>query len=135
FDTSSLPDTATITSVKVKMRRNGLTGTDPFTTHGNLAMDIIKGTFGGAALESGDFQTPANASDVATFTHPTANGQWAEATVPSWAFSIVNLTGKTQVRAYFTLDDNDDVSDDYISFASGNHSTTSYRPVLEVVYQ
>ncbi len=135
FDTSSLPDTATITSVKVKMRRNSVSGTDPFTTHGDLVLDIKNGSFGAVSLEKSDFEAVATLTNVATFTKPTVNGQWAEALLPSNAFSVVNPTGKTQVRVYFTTDDNDDLGNDYLSFTSGNNSTSSYRPVLEVVYQ
>ncbi len=135
FDTASIPDTAAITSAKVKIRRQGLSGTDPFTTHGNLILDLKQGKFGNAALEKTDFESQATLTNIATFTRVTKNGQWAEANLPSTAFSAVNTTGKTQVRVYFTKDDNDDLGNDYLSFTSGNSSTSSYRPVLEVVYQ
>ena len=41
---------------------------------------------------------------------------------------------RTQLRVYFTLDDNDDTGNDYIGF-SGGEATTANRPVLVVTYQ
>ncbi|MFH1331652.1 MAG: clostripain-related cysteine peptidase, partial [Actinomycetota bacterium] len=36
FDTSTLPDNAVVTGVTIKIRRSGITGTNPFLTHGLL---------------------------------------------------------------------------------------------------
>ena len=43
------------------------------------------------------------------------------------------MTGRTQVKVRFNLDDNDDLSGDYMGFRSGEATTTS-RPVLIVNY-
>ena len=45
FNTISIPDNAIITSAQVKIKRQGLTGVDPFTTHGDLLLDIRNGAF------------------------------------------------------------------------------------------
>lgn len=42
IDTSSLPDTAVVISVTVKVKQASVTGTSPFTTHGGLLVDIQK---------------------------------------------------------------------------------------------
>ncbi len=75
FDTSALPDTAVITKVMLKIRYQGLVGTDPFTILGGLKVDIRKPYFGTSlALAVGDFQAGANLDNAATFrTTPVSN--------------------------------------------------------------
>ncbi|MCJ7723573.1 MAG: hypothetical protein MUP03_05535, partial [Anaerolineales bacterium] len=68
FDTSTLPDNAVINSVVLKIKKQGLIGTNPFTTHQGLIVDIRKPFFGTAlALVTGDFQAVAGKSAVGTF--------------------------------------------------------------------
>ena len=45
----------------------------------------------------------------------------------------INKVGVTQFRLRFTLDDNDDMGNDYIKFFSGN-STDANRPALIITY-
>ena len=134
FNTSDLPDDAVITKVKVKIMKQGLVGTDPFTTHGPLRVDIRKPFFGAAAtLEIGDLQAAAQAGAVASFgTTPT--GAWYIGTMSAAGLPFVNLTGTTQLRLRFNLDDNNDLGADYVSFYSGNDATVSNRPQLIVQY-
>jgi len=133
FDTSSLPDTAVITSVTLKVRKQGLVGTDPFTTHGALRAHIRKPYFGSAlSLENGDFQAGASTSSMATFSStPVAN--WYSATVGSALWPHINKTGTTQFRLKFNLGDNDNLIADYLRFSSGNAGAT-VRPQLIVEY-
>ncbi|MFL6194817.1 MAG: S8 family serine peptidase, partial [Thermoanaerobaculia bacterium] len=59
FDTSSLPDTATIVSARLVLRRALIGGTNPFDTHGNAWVDVRTGGFNGSVtLEPADFQAP-----------------------------------------------------------------------------
>lgn len=135
FDTSSIPDTATITSATVQMRRGTSSGTNPFGTHGTCQLDIVTGAFGGAnALASADFQAAATAVNVGTLSNPTANGVLSTATLSAAGLAAINKTGRTQFRAYFTLDDNDDLGNDYIGFYGGEATTATNRPVLTVTY-
>jgi hypothetical protein len=60
FDTSSIPDGATILSATVRLRRGSLTGTSPFTTHGSCQVDIVNGAFGGSTTLSGNDSNAAN---------------------------------------------------------------------------
>ena len=54
---------------------------------------------------------------------------------PSWpSFQFINKTGVTQFRLRFTLDDNDDMSADYMTFRSGNYPVVNDRPELEVEF-
>jgi pectate lyase len=137
FDTSSLPDGATITSAVLRLRRGGSSGTNPFGTHGTCFVDIKGGTgfSGSAALQTGDFQAAADATQVATMSNAAANGDWSSGTVSAAGRGFVNKTGKTQLRVYFSVDDNDDSGDDYVGYYSGNDATAGNRPVLEITYQ
>lgn len=135
FDTSAIPDGATITSVTLELTRGGGSGTNPFTTHGPLTVDVRSGGFNGSVvLEAGDFQAAATAAGVATLSTVTVNGQVSSASFGATGVAAVNKAGTTQVRLAFTLDDNDDQGTDYVGFYSGATSTTSNRPRLVVTY-
>ncbi|MBX3038790.1 MAG: amidase domain-containing protein [Anaerolineales bacterium] len=135
FDTSTLPDTVSISSATVKVRQQGaVTGTNPFTTHGNLLIDIQKPYFGtSASLVAADFQAVAGQSSVATFISTPINS-WYSAFLNSAGTLQINLTGTTQLRIRFSLDDNDDNGADYIAFASGNNTAVANRPQLIIQY-
>ena len=50
FDTSGIPDNATIVSVTLRLRRGSVSGTNPFTTHGVGWVDVRTGAYGAARL-------------------------------------------------------------------------------------
>jgi hypothetical protein len=137
FDTSSIPDGATILSATIRLRRGSVTGTNPFTTHGTLFVDIKSGTgfSNSASLQTGDFAAAADAAQVATMTAANANGDTSTGTLNATGRTWINKTGKTQLRVYFSLDDNDDTGADYLGWYSGNDATAANRPVLEITYQ
>ena len=65
FNTASLPDNAVIARVVLKIKRQSVAGTNPFTTHGKIAVDIRKGAFSNnAALQITDFQATAGKPGV-----------------------------------------------------------------------
>jgi hypothetical protein len=139
FNTSSIPDTATITRVKLKIKRHSLIGTNPFTTHGRLLLDMRRPFFGGSvALAPADFQAaavaPAGKIRAGQFSStPVSGGAAYLAILPATSFQFINKAGTTQFRLRFALDDNDDLGADYMAFFSGN-SILSERPELEVEY-
>jgi hypothetical protein len=134
FNTSVLPDKAVITSVTLMLKKQGVVGTDPFSTHGNLLADIRKPYFGGTAyMEIGDFQAAASLANVTSFNSVPVDN-WYSALLGTSSYAFVNLTGSTQFRLRFAVDDNDDLSADYVSFFSGNYATASLRPQLIVQY-
>lgn len=132
FDTSTLPDNAIITSAALQIRRHSTVGSNPFTFLGALRADLRKISFGTAALDLNDFRTAANRNNVAVFsTTPISN--WYSGTLSATARTYINRTGTTQFKIYFTLDDNDDLSADFMRFFSGNAGAAS-RPRLAIQY-
>jgi hypothetical protein len=134
FNTASLPDNAVVTRVTLKIRRQSVTGTDPFTTHGKVVVDIRQGAFGSLeALQAADFQAPASQPAAGVIANlPTATG-WYTTRLKPVAYPFINLTGVTQLRLRFQTDDDNDAVADVIKFHSGN-STAANRPVLVVEY-
>ena len=136
FDTSAIPDGATILSVTLRLRRGTLSGTNPFTTHGTCWVDVQNGSFSGSTtLQTGDFQAAATAVQAASLTNAAANGDWSEGSLNASGLAAISKTGPTQLRVYFNLDDNDDTGNDYIGYYSGDNTTSANRPQLVVTYQ
>jgi serine protease len=136
FHTGSIPDSATILSAQLQLKRGTVSGTNPFTTHGSCRVDVHNRFFGtGIGLEAADFQAAATAVNVATLSNPTTNGALSIGTLNAAGRGAINRLGRTQFRIYCTLDDDDDRVFDIIGFYSGNNSTPSNRPKLIVTYQ
>ncbi len=136
FDTSSIPDGATILSATVRLLRGTLSGANPFTTHGACWVDVQTGGFSGSAtLQTGDFQAVAAAVQAASLSNAASDGTWSEGSLNASGLAAVNKTGTTQLRVYFNLDDNDDNGNDYIGYYSGDNATSAFRPQLVVTYQ
>lgn len=136
FDTSAIPDGATIISATLRLRRGTVSGTNPFTTHGTCWVDVQTGGFSGSTvLETGDFQAAATAVQSASLSNALANGDWSEGSLSSAGLAAISKTGTTQLRIYFNLDDNDDTGNDYIGYYSGDNTTAANRPQLVVTYQ
>jgi uncharacterized delta-60 repeat protein len=133
FNTASIPDNAVVTSAHLDIKRQGIVGIDPFTTHGNLLLDIHSGSFSNnLALQSSDFNaTGTPGASQERFIPLTSN--WYTAQFNSTNLRFVNKYGLTQFRLLFTLDDNDDMGTDTIKFFSGN-SVIGNRPSLVITY-
>jgi Zinc carboxypeptidase/Fibronectin type III domain len=136
FDTSPIPDGATILSATLRLRRGTLSGTSPFSTHGTCWADVQTGGFSGSTtLQTGDFQAAATAVQAASLGNAASNGTWSEGNLNAPGLAAINKTGTTQLRVYFNLDDNDDTGNDYIGYYSGENTTAANRPQLVVTYQ
>lgn len=123
FDTSSLPDNATITSAIVQIGNHGYFGANPFKVLGHLWTDIYRGPFSGkAALQLTDFealaQSPNGARKVASF-HKTINGPF-RATLNATGRSKINKTGLTQLRLRFAIPTNGNERADGLIFAGSD---------------
>lgn len=136
FATGGLPNVAVIQSAVLKVKQCGApVGADPFTELGSLVASIREGTFGTAALQMTDFEAAASAS--------TAVGTFNETPVDSWYSANLNATGRgyinavsgaTQFRLRFTLDDNNDANANYMKFCSGDAATSENHPELIINY-
>jgi hypothetical protein len=137
FNTAPIPDSATLLSATLRLRRSSVAGTSPFLTHGACTADIKSsgGFAGSTALTPEDFQASADAVAVATLSSATANGQWSIGAVNAAGLAFVDKAGTTQFRVAFTLDDNNDLGADYLGWNSGDSSNAGNRPQLVIVYQ
>jgi hypothetical protein len=139
FPTYYLPDNAVITRVILTIKAQSVAGTDPFTTHGNVLVDIRYGPFGYfgpfgiKALQATDFQADASMGSAAVIPN-TPVGGWYWTTLDSSSFKYINLTGITQMRLAFQLDTNDDYGVDTVSFFSGDYVEQQARPHLLIEY-
>ena len=139
FPTYYLPDNAVITRVILTIKAQSVAGTNPFTTHGNVLVDIRYGPFGYfgpfgiKALQATDFQADASMGSVAVIPNNPVGG-WYWTTLDSSAFKYINLTGITQLRLAFQLDTNDDSGADNVSFFSGDAVDQQSRPHLLIEY-
>jgi predicted outer membrane repeat protein len=133
FNTAPLPDAATIVLARVRLDKQGLVGTNPFTTHGALTMDLAKPYFGSAvSLATNDFQAGYTVAGAGTVSS-TPSGAWYTGTLNHSGYTAVNKTGTTQLRLRFNLHSNLDNGADYLAFYSGNASSAQ-RPQLLVYY-
>ncbi len=132
FATASLPDDAVITSVTIKIKKLSVTGTDPFTTHQNVLLDIKSGSFESPTLQITDFQAAASMDSAGRILNSPLDN-WYSTTLDANAFQYINKTGSTQFRLKFELDDNDDRGADTVKVYSGD-SVLANRPQLLIEY-
>jgi hypothetical protein len=139
FPTYYLPDNAVITRVLLMVKKEGVSGTDPFLTHQNIQVDIHHGAFGFLGpfpfrgLQASDFQSPSSLDAVGLIQNNPLDG-WHWAWLDPASFQFIDLYGYTQVRLRFQLDDNDDMGIDQIRFYSGDYRELANRPRLVIEY-
>jgi pectate lyase len=130
FDTSTLDDAASIVGATVTLT-NG-SGSGNTSGFGTKWVDVRSGAFGTtSALVTSDFQAAPTATQVGQLT---SAGATSTAALNGAGLAAVNKTGRTQVRIYFDLDDDDDGSNDYLGYYSGNASNSANRPALIIEY-
>jgi CSLREA domain-containing protein len=134
FNTASLPDNAIVARVTLKFRWQGTSVPGPFTTLGKVVIDIRQGAFGSLeALEAEDFQAPASKPGVGLIANNATPTGWYAARLKATAYPFVNLTGATQLRLRFQIDDDNDRVPDVMEFYSGDAAVAN-RPVLVIEY-
>ena len=135
FDTSSLPDHATIRSAILMIEPSGSPiGTNPFSILGSLLVSIKKGYFGHTSgLELADFNAAASASEIGTFGKTPSHG-WYSVALTQAGLDQINKVGPTQFRLFFAKPTNANNLADLMKFQSGNLLTTSARPQLMIIY-
>lgn len=126
FDTSALPDGATITSATVTVTYSSGVGTPWTSPAGNtMVVDVKSGTFGAAATETTDWGAAADASAAATI-DAFASGTKTSSGLSAAGLGAISKTGRTQLRLRFTQNQ---TTTSYIFLGQGAATT------LTVTYQ
>lgn len=136
FDTASLPNNAVLFAVNLRIVEQGVTGTNPFTTHGDLLGEIRSGFFGQfAALQNDDFQAVADKAACKFGSAVTmAIGTAYRCVFYTAAYPYINKVGRTQLRLRFQIDDNNNAIADVFNFYSSNCGCARQRPKLFIKY-
>jgi uncharacterized repeat protein (TIGR02543 family) len=132
---AALPDTAVITKVTLKVKRQGiLGGGNPVSLFKGFMVDIRKGTFGTSVLQLTDWQTPASKS-YGPFNTAVAGGWYTIDLTAGKAYinPLAAFSGLTQFRLGFKVDDNNNTVANYLSLFSGNAPAAS-QPLLILQY-
>ncbi len=133
FPTSTLPVNAVITSATLKIKKVSVNGTDPFTTHQNILVDIRSGAFGDRVLQVSDFQA-ASSKDAVGIISNTPDGSWYSTTLDQSALTYINKLSATQFRLRFQIANDNNHMADTIKFYSGDDPGRSNRPTLVIEY-
>jgi hypothetical protein len=134
FDTSSIPDNAVITGVRLKMKAM-IISNDVYKELGELTADVTNPYFGLLpGLETLDFQSRPLARNVGTFTRAPLFYTWINLRMNQSSLFAVNKTGSTQFRLHFTLDDNNDAIKHQLRCLSGDFWIPSDFPMLVITY-
>ena len=132
FDTSAIPDGATITAVTFTIFRYSVSGTP--TSLGDLLVDIKNGYYGtDSTLVMGDFEAASSATAVGTLPYPTANKVAYSCSLNASGIANINKTGLTQLKVRFATDDDNDTANDYLSLYTGENA--NYPPYIVVTWQ
>jgi hypothetical protein len=136
FDTgASLPDNAVITKVTLRVKMQSIAGIgNPVVIFRGFMVDIKRGSFGTPALQTADFQTAANKTYGPLV--PALSIGWYSIDLTSgkaYINKLDTLSGLTQIRLRFQLDDNNNSIANYLNLYSGNAGAAS-RPQLVIQY-
>ncbi|MBN1764973.1 MAG: hypothetical protein JW860_06920 [Sedimentisphaerales bacterium] len=143
FDTSSLPDTSVILSAKLQMTRGyfgpdlevPIEAVDPFEWGGTCVIDVAAPYFGSSvnlALE--DWNASADVTNGATFTaDPGLEQPMISTEFNAASLNIINVTGTTQFRVYFTIPTNNDTFSDFLGFYPGEYITLEELKVPKLI--
>ncbi len=120
FDTSSIPDSATVLSATLNVRFRSASG-DPWSSPaGNtFVIDLKTGCFGACTLDLADYLDPASASAVANLVRFTSGTQ-NSTTFNTPGLAAISKTTRTQARLRFT---SNQTATHYLWIGSGVEAT------------
>jgi hypothetical protein len=127
-----LPDSLDAYSGALRLKKAGIVGTDPFTDHMKMIVGAAEVIGSSSALEPADFDYALALEGALWISPETVNGWYLGALQPVTA-DLVEPEGITQMRLFFSLDDNNDSIADYLKLFSGN-ADTAKRPQLIIYY-
>ncbi len=133
FKTGGLPAGAIITKVTLKLRKQAVSGVDPFSVLGKLVVDVGKPLVGTSALlQSTDFQAQAGLLAAGVIPRQVNSQGWYVAALSPSAYPLLQAGGPVQLRLRFNLAAAVGVSN--VAVYSGNAALLN-RPVLLVEYE
>jgi hypothetical protein len=104
FDLSGLPPGAVITRAALYVHRASVSGGNPFASGalGAPRLDVARGSFGAATIETADLDAPADASDIGTaYGSVSANGAAVRFEIDATGVSAFEIGGTMQFRIAF----------------------------------
>lgn len=124
FDTSSIPDGATVTSAVLTVAYRSASG-DPWANPaGNtLVIDVRNACFGACTIESGDFLAAATA-DAAASLVKFSSGTQNSSGFSSAGIAAISRTGRTQLKLRFS---NDQTATNYLWIDRGTTAKLSVQ--------
>jgi FlgD Ig-like domain len=131
FDTSGIPDGATLTGAALFVHRKSLQGTNPFESGalGLAHVDIARGSFGTPDVEPSDLTASADATDAGpAIGSAHANGYVVRFDIDAAGLAAIDDTGLTQFRLVFA-DGTNPATATYAVFADGDDTS----PILATV--
>jgi len=126
-----------ITQAVLQYKQLAIVGSNPYATHGTLRADIKNGFFSNnPQLVQSDFGAASSMNNAGYFKFVPSSLAYPiyRATLKADALQYLNLTGSTQFRLRFGLDDDNDNTGDYIKIFCGDMDVPFNRPVLRVYY-
>ena len=106
-----------------------------YTRLGELSADVMKPNFGTfTGLENLDFQAPALARNIGTFTHAPTYYKWVTLNMKPASLFAINKSGTTQFRLHFAKKYYNDNIKQMFRFLSGDFWIPADFPKLIVTY-
>jgi hypothetical protein len=117
FNKSRIPDNAIEIKVMLQFKQHSFVGSNPCANHGKVWADIKKGFFSNnPALVQSDFAASPSKNYAGYFVNKPSGLAYPiyRTKLKDTSFQYLNLTGITQFRQHFAIDDNNENRVDYL---------------------